>query len=426
MEFLGFTPANDNKTLVGQRILISRLVEAIAAPLPDDATEIQIHKYARCYILVLLGDKLFMDKSGDRVHLMFLEQLRNFHDPPQLCGSHTRHTSSTFLTSGCKEGYMDSKGVACSREHNYVRRILYNVAGLRADPAATGQANNRTETKLATTAALVISTAPVTTPTHGRHDTASPSTSAARGSGQPATVSPSTSAARGRGRPATVSPSISAARGRGRPATASPSTSATRGRGRCATTVPEVLPSIPVASPQSEVPPPMVDVSPQAEVPSPTPPSQPSPLTPPMHPETPLYPATSSNALTLPMDPPRTEPMTMIPTPGLYIEHHYPLTSSSSDPLGPPVGIDMLQSDIDVSDEHPPHQPSPPRGRPQRARRAPICGTGGHKIGHKGSSMHDDEPKADAPQPPPSPKHYTRGVIGLVFGNENSGSNEDK
>nr|POF01918.1 golgin candidate 6 [Quercus suber] len=285
-----------------------------------------------------------------------------------------------------------------SREHNYVRRILYNVAGLRADPAATGQANNRTETKLATTAALVISTAPVTTPTHGRHDTASPSTSAARGSGQPATVSPSTSAARGRGRPATVSPSISAARGRGRPATASPSTSATRGRGRCATTV-------------SEVPPPMVDVSPQAEVPSPTPPSQPSPLTPPMHPETPLYPATSSNALTLPMDPPRTEPMTMIPTPGLYIEHHYPLTSSSSDPLGPPVGIDMLQSDIDVSDEHPPHQPSPPRGRPQRARRAPICGTGGHKIGHKGSSMHDDEPKADAPQPPPSPKHYTRRLL---------------
>ena len=43
MELLGFTPANDNKTLVGQRILISRLVDAIAAPLPHDATEIQIH-----------------------------------------------------------------------------------------------------------------------------------------------------------------------------------------------------------------------------------------------------------------------------------------------------------------------------------------------------------------------------------------------
>ena len=77
MELLGFTPVNDNKTLVGQRILISRLVDAIAQPLLDDATEIQIHQYARCYILALLGDKLFMDKSGDRVHLMFLEFLRN-------------------------------------------------------------------------------------------------------------------------------------------------------------------------------------------------------------------------------------------------------------------------------------------------------------------------------------------------------------
>ena len=42
-ELLGFTPPNDNKTLVVQRILIRQLVEAIAAPLPRDATEIQIH-----------------------------------------------------------------------------------------------------------------------------------------------------------------------------------------------------------------------------------------------------------------------------------------------------------------------------------------------------------------------------------------------
>ena len=46
MELLSFTPANDNKALVGQRILISRLVDAIAAPLPHHATEIQIHQYA--------------------------------------------------------------------------------------------------------------------------------------------------------------------------------------------------------------------------------------------------------------------------------------------------------------------------------------------------------------------------------------------
>ena len=83
MELLGFTPANDNKTLVGQRILISRLINAIAEPLPHDAMEIQIHQYARCYILALLMDKLFMDKSGDRVHLMLLEFLWNLCDPPR-------------------------------------------------------------------------------------------------------------------------------------------------------------------------------------------------------------------------------------------------------------------------------------------------------------------------------------------------------
>ena len=84
VELLGFgVPMNDIKTLVGQRILISCLVERIAEPLPHDAMEIQIHQYARCYMLALLGDKIFMDKSGDRVHLMFLEFLRNLCDPPQ-------------------------------------------------------------------------------------------------------------------------------------------------------------------------------------------------------------------------------------------------------------------------------------------------------------------------------------------------------
>ncbi|XP_030936102.1 protein MAIN-LIKE 2-like [Quercus lobata] len=75
MELLGFTPTNDKKVLVGQRILINRLVDAIVEPLPHDATEVQIHQYVRCYILALLGDKLFVNKSGDKVHLMLLEFL---------------------------------------------------------------------------------------------------------------------------------------------------------------------------------------------------------------------------------------------------------------------------------------------------------------------------------------------------------------
>nr|POE67315.1 hypothetical protein CFP56_59273 [Quercus suber] len=211
-----------------------------------------------------------------------------------------------------------------SREHNHVRRILHNVAGLGGDPAAIGQANNCTKTESATTATLSTSATPISTPTCGRRATASPSTSAARGHGQPVTASPSTTVARGRGRPAITSPSTSATRGHGRRATTPRVVSS-----------PEILAPVLHASPQPEVPPPILDASPQSEVPPPMP-------------------------------------------------------------------------DTDVPDEHPPHQLSPPRGRPQRARRAPTYGTGGHKIGHKGSSMHDDEPKDDAPQPPPLPKHYTR------------------
>ncbi|KAL0006607.1 hypothetical protein SO802_008109 [Lithocarpus litseifolius] len=579
VELLGFeVPANDNTTLVGQRILISRLVQRIAEPLPHDATEIQIHQYARCYILALIGDKLFMDKSGDRVHLMFLEFLRDLcrprqyswepppgsdygpwpnaplafkwvrvpspksrpsgmaliyyreqlvrmqprqimwqpyeadlgrlpafcvagrdtwtarvplmcfciveihhpdrvlrqfglaqerpdhvvydhrlhridlrgkveknwreehgpyiltwglrqqrlcHAPPQIGEMPRNHayyrwyhpvTRKYVDRNSAKLDIMIESHLALlemlpvgSRDHNHVRRVLNNVVGLGGGPAANGQANNGHETEPATSTIPSTSTTPLSTPSSVRRATTTPSTSAAP-------LSTPT-----RGRHATASPSTSAARGRSRPATASPSTSAARGRGRRATTPrvvtsPEIRAPVPHASPQPEVTPPIPDASPQTEVPSPTPPSQPSfdlgvdfHMTPPTHPKTPSYfRPTSSSAPTLPIDPPRTEPLTMIPTPGLYTEHQYPPTSSSSDPLRPLVGIDTVQPDIDVPDEQPPPQPSPPRGRPQRARRAPTCGTGGHKIGHKGSSMHDDEPKDDAPQPPPPPKHYTR------------------
>ena len=70
-DFLGFEPINDEtKQLTGQRIVIKRLLEQVASPLPPNAEEDQLHKYARCYILALLGDIIFMNKSGDRVHLM--------------------------------------------------------------------------------------------------------------------------------------------------------------------------------------------------------------------------------------------------------------------------------------------------------------------------------------------------------------------
>ena len=70
-DFLGFTvPMDDTLVLQGQRILIKRLLEQVAIPSPPNAEKDQVHKYARCYILTLLGDTIFMDKSGDRMHLM--------------------------------------------------------------------------------------------------------------------------------------------------------------------------------------------------------------------------------------------------------------------------------------------------------------------------------------------------------------------
>ena len=255
-----------------------------------------------------------------------------------------------------------------SPRHYHVRLILNVVVGLGGGPAANGQANNRHETESIATTTPSTSAATLSTPSYGQRATVSPSPSTARGRGQCITASRSTSVARGYGRCA-ITPRVVTS-----PEIPIPILHASP--------QPEVLPPILDASPQSEVPPPMVNASLQPEVPSPIPPSQPSfdlgidfHLTPPMHLETPSYLPTSSSAPTLPIDPPHTEPMTMIPPPGLYTEHYYPLTSSSSDPLRLPVGIDTLQPDTDVMDEHPPHQPSPPRGRPQHARRATTCRT---------------------------------------------------
>ena len=82
-EFLGFRLINQeqHKELNGKRILIKRLLEQVANPLPPNVEEDQLHKYTRCYILALLGDTIFMDKSSDWVHLMWVQQLEDLHNP---------------------------------------------------------------------------------------------------------------------------------------------------------------------------------------------------------------------------------------------------------------------------------------------------------------------------------------------------------
>ena len=106
-----------------------------------------------------------------------------------------------------------------SRAHNYVRRILNNVAGLGGGPAVDGQTNNGHDIESAATATPSTSATPVSTPTCGRRATASLSTSTTRGRSRFAIASPSTNAAMGRGRLAIASPSTNTSRGRGRRAT---------------------------------------------------------------------------------------------------------------------------------------------------------------------------------------------------------------
>nr|XP_023908916.1 serine/threonine-protein phosphatase 7 long form homolog [Quercus suber] len=81
-KMLGIQIPNGHQTVLkGQRILKPALVERIRQSLPSDANEIQVHQYARCYILALLGDMVYLDKSRDRVHLMWLEFMQNLRNP---------------------------------------------------------------------------------------------------------------------------------------------------------------------------------------------------------------------------------------------------------------------------------------------------------------------------------------------------------
>ena len=80
-EMLGIV--TNNVVLQGKRIQINRLLQKIDQGLPDGAAEDVVHQYARCYILALLGDTIFADKSGDKVHMMCLQMLRDLRNPPR-------------------------------------------------------------------------------------------------------------------------------------------------------------------------------------------------------------------------------------------------------------------------------------------------------------------------------------------------------
>ena len=63
--------------LDGQRLYLTWLSRSFPS-LALDADEEFIRRYARAYILQLIGGFLFLGKSSDKVHLMFLPLLQDF------------------------------------------------------------------------------------------------------------------------------------------------------------------------------------------------------------------------------------------------------------------------------------------------------------------------------------------------------------
>jgi hypothetical protein len=75
IRLLGVDPPSPQ--LSGSRLSLNWLAQQFP-PLAVDADDVTVKRYARMYILQLMGDSIFADKSQDKVHLMFLTLLEDF------------------------------------------------------------------------------------------------------------------------------------------------------------------------------------------------------------------------------------------------------------------------------------------------------------------------------------------------------------
>ena len=75
LQLLGVSPP-PNK-LAGSRLNMKWLQDTFGV-LPDDANEVTVQQYTQAYILELFGGSYFADKSGKKIHLMFLPMLEDF------------------------------------------------------------------------------------------------------------------------------------------------------------------------------------------------------------------------------------------------------------------------------------------------------------------------------------------------------------
>ena len=65
--------SNNTTVLYGLRVKVCWLESQFSNPFLADATDLLVQQYARFYILGMLGDILFMDKSGEPLLIMYLQ-----------------------------------------------------------------------------------------------------------------------------------------------------------------------------------------------------------------------------------------------------------------------------------------------------------------------------------------------------------------
>ncbi|XP_048501618.2 serine/threonine-protein phosphatase 7 long form homolog [Beta vulgaris subsp. vulgaris] len=68
------TPENEPKVLQGSSLRLTWLRQHFFL-LPNDANEVTVQRFARAYILALMGSILFADKSGDAIQVLYLPLL---------------------------------------------------------------------------------------------------------------------------------------------------------------------------------------------------------------------------------------------------------------------------------------------------------------------------------------------------------------
>ena len=75
---LGEVPSNNARK--GAALKLTWLLSILRAPLPKEPTIHQLQRRCRAYIMYMIGGVLIPDKSGNRVHLMYLNLLCDFNN----------------------------------------------------------------------------------------------------------------------------------------------------------------------------------------------------------------------------------------------------------------------------------------------------------------------------------------------------------